>query len=60
MQIAGVAGRLGIIIGAMALGFGLVLKGLNPGWATTVLRFGGYAVVGSLIIFVVAGETRFF
>lgn len=50
--------QVGILIGAVALGFGIVLKGVSEKSSAPVVRFGLFTAGGSLLIYVVAMVVR--
>ena len=46
---------LGLTVGGVALGFGLILKGVLQQKADPIIRFGLYVVAGSLLIYLITG-----
>lgn len=44
------------LIGVIALGFGLVLRGVAKGQSDPIIRAGAYATAGAVVIFVVLGS----
>ena len=43
------------MMSAFALGFGLMLRGLSKQFSQTLVRVGGFALAGALVMFVTLG-----